>query len=74
MDRHALDLLNSLPERQRFVRGLRTWIGLKQIGIAYERNARQAGRPAYTVKGLVRLAMDGLLLVSGATMLWAARM
>ena len=61
MDRHALDLLNSLPERQRFVRGLRTWIGLRQTGIAYERDARQAGQPAYTFKALVKLAMDGLV-------------
>ena len=42
MDRSAVDLLNSLPERQRFVRGLRTWIGLRQTGVQYERNARAA--------------------------------
>ena len=44
LDNHsALNLLNSLPERQRFVRGLRTWVGLKQIGVVYERSARAAG-------------------------------
>lgn len=74
MDRHALDLLNSLPERQRFVRGLRTWIGLRQTGITYERDARQAGRPAYTLKGLMRLAMDGLVSFSSVPLRWVTRL
>lgn len=65
MDRSAVDLLNSLPEQQRFVRGLRTWIGLKQVGVEYERDARAAGQPAYTFKALVKLAMDGLVSFSG---------
>ena len=64
MDRRAVDLLNSLPERQRFVRGLRTWVGLKQTGLTCARDARAAGRPAYTLRGLVKLAMDGLVSFS----------
>ncbi len=64
MDRSAVDLLNALPERQRFVRGLRTWIGLKQSGVEYERDARQAGVPAYTFKALLKLAADGLVSFS----------
>jgi dolichol-phosphate mannosyltransferase len=64
MDRRAVDLLNSLPERQRFVRGLRTWVGLKQTGLTVERDARAAGRPAYTFRGLVKLAIDGLVSFS----------
>jgi glycosyltransferase involved in cell wall biosynthesis len=66
MDRKAVDLLNALPERQRFVRGLRTWIGLRQAGIAYERDARAAGVPQYTFTKLVKLAMDGLVSFSSA--------
>ena len=66
MDRSALNLLNSLPERQRFVRGLRTWVGLKQIGVEYERDARAAGVPQYTFRKLLKLAMDGLVSFSGA--------
>jgi dolichol-phosphate mannosyltransferase len=66
MDRSAVDLLNGLPERQRFVRGLRTWIGLKQTGVEYERQARQAGVPAYTLSKLLKLAADGLVSFSGA--------
>ena len=64
MDRSAVDLLNNLPEKQRFVRGLRTWVGLKQIGVEYERQARQAGEPQYTFTSLVKLAMDGLVSFS----------
>jgi dolichol-phosphate mannosyltransferase len=64
MDRSALDLLNSLPERQRFVRGLRTWVGLRQVGVEYERDARAAGEPQYTMTKLIKLAMDGLVSFS----------
>lgn len=64
MDRSAVHLLNHLPERQRFVRGLRTWVGLKQVGVEYERDARAAGVPQYTLKKLVKLAADGLVSFS----------
>lgn len=74
MDRRAVDLLNSLPERQRFVRGLRTWIGLRQAGIAYERDARAAGVPQYTLAKLLKLAMDGLVSFSAAPLRWVMRL
>jgi glycosyltransferase involved in cell wall biosynthesis len=74
MDRHAVTLLNSLPERQRFVRGLRAWIGLKQTSLPYERDARQAGAPAYTMKALIRLAMDGLVSFSSVPLRWVTRL
>lgn len=61
LNRKALDTLNSLPERVRFVRGLRSWIGFKQVGIPYERAARAAGEPKYTLISLIRLALDGLI-------------
>ena len=64
LDRSAVKLLNSLPERQRFVRGLRTWIGLRQVGVTYERHARAAGKPSYTFLSLFKLAMDGLISFS----------
>ncbi len=73
MDRTALDLLNALPERQRFVRGLRTWVGLKQVGVEYERDARQAGVPQYTFKSLVKLAMDGLVSFSSTPLRFVTR-
>ena len=61
MDRKVVDVLNALPERARFVRGLRTFVGFRQIGIAYERAARASGKPKYTLRALVRLAVDGLV-------------
>ena len=61
ISRRALDTLNALPERNRFVRGLRTWIGYRQIGIAYERHARAAGSPKYTLRGLINLGLDGVI-------------
>ena len=61
ISRRALDTLNALPERNRFVRGLRTWIGYRQVGLQYERHARAAGTPKYTVRSLVNLALDGVI-------------
>jgi len=61
MTRRALNTLNALPERNRFIRGLRTWIGYRQVGLAYERSARAAGRPKYTLRHLINLALDGVI-------------
>jgi dolichol-phosphate mannosyltransferase len=64
MDRRVVDVLNSMPERNRFVRGIRSWVGLNQVGLAYERQARYAGRPKYTFSRLLYLALDGLVSFS----------
>jgi dolichol-phosphate mannosyltransferase len=64
MDRRVVDLLQGMPERNRFVRGIRSWVGLNQVGLAYERQARHAGRPKYTFTRLVYLALDGLVSFS----------
>jgi len=66
MDRAVVDLLNAMPERNRFVRGLRSWIGFRQVGLEYERDARAAGKTKYTPAKLVRLALDGLVSFSAA--------
>lgn len=73
MDRSALSLLNYLPERQRFVRGLRTWVGLKQVGVEYERDARAAGVPQYTFRKLLKLAADGLVSFSSVPLRMVTR-
>jgi polyisoprenyl-phosphate glycosyltransferase len=57
----VVDAINSLPERNRFVRGLRTWVGFRQTGLAYERAARYAGQPKYTLRKLIGLASDGIV-------------
>ncbi len=65
MDRKVVDQLRALPERVRFVRGLRTFVGFRQVGLEYDRDARAAGAPKYTFRKLVGLAVDGLLNHSG---------
>jgi dolichol-phosphate mannosyltransferase len=64
MDRAFVDRLNALPERLRFVRGLRSWVGGRQIGVAVDRDVRRAGEPKYTMRKLMRLAIDGLVSFS----------
>jgi dolichol-phosphate mannosyltransferase len=64
MDRRVVDLLVGMPERNRFVRGIRSWVGLDQVGLAYERHARHAGRPKFTLTRLIYLALDGLVSFS----------
>jgi dolichol-phosphate mannosyltransferase len=64
MDRRVVSLLSRMPERNRFVRGLRTWVGLRQIGYEYEREARFAGESKYSLGKLFRLAFDGLISYS----------
>jgi glycosyltransferase involved in cell wall biosynthesis len=57
----VVDAINRLPERNRFVRGLRSWVGFRQTGMAYERQARFAGEPKYTLRKLVKLALSGII-------------
>jgi dolichol-phosphate mannosyltransferase len=64
MDRKVVDVLKHLPERMRFVRGLRTFVGFRQVGVSYERAAREAGQPKYSFRALARLAIDGLISFS----------
>ena len=64
MDRKVVAALNALPERLRFVRGLRSWVGFRQVGLPYERDARAAGRSKYTLRRLYFLATDGIASMS----------
>jgi len=61
LDRRVVQVLRRLPERQRFLRGLRAFAGFRQTGIRYERAARHAGRSKYSLRALFRLALDGLV-------------
>jgi len=58
--------LNGLPERLRYVRGLRAWIGGRQVSVDVDRDPRRAGKPQYTIAKLFRLAIDGLISFSYA--------
>ena len=64
LDRKVVAVINSLPERSRYLRGLRTWCGFKQTAIEFEREERAAGVPQYTFKKSFKLAMDGLFSFS----------
>ena len=60
IDRKVLNIINGLPEKNRFFRGLRAWIGFRQAGIEYERDARAAGSSKYSLRKLIGLAKDGI--------------
>jgi len=64
LDRRVAALLRSMPERNKFLRGLRAWAGFRQTGLEYERDARFAGAPKYTVLKLMKLALDGVISYS----------
>jgi glycosyltransferase involved in cell wall biosynthesis len=70
MDRRVVDLIKSMPERTRFVRGLRAWCGFRQIGIPYARAARAAGEPKYSFSKLTKLALDGVFSFSTLPLSW----
>jgi len=72
LSRRVVDAINRLPERQRYLRGLRAWVGFTQIGLDVERDARFAGEAKYSVGGLMRLALDGMLAFSVAPLRAAA--
>ncbi len=61
LDRRVANTLSSLKERNRFLRGLRSWVGFKQVGVEYEREARHAGVSKHTLRKLVRLALSGYI-------------
>lgn len=64
LDRKVIQVLNALPERNRYLRGLRAWAGFKQIGVTFERQARVAGNPQYTFTKSLKLALDGIFSFS----------
>lgn len=60
MSRRIVNVLNKMPEESRFIRGMRTWIGFKQIGIPYNRHERASGDSKYSFGKLVQLALNGI--------------
>ena len=60
MSRRIVDVLNKMPEESRYIRGMRTWIGFKQVGYEYERDERMAGDSKYSFKKLLQLAYNGI--------------
>lgn len=60
LSRKVVDILNKMPEESRYIRGMRAWTGFKQIGVAYERQERQAGESKYSWQMLWKLAYNGI--------------
>ncbi len=64
MDRTVVDALLSMPERDRFVRGMVSWLGFSQVGAPYRRAPRQAGVTKFSLFKMLRFAMDGIVSFS----------
>lgn len=60
MDRLAVDALLRMPERDRFVRGMISWVGFRQVAVPYARVPRWAGETKYPLKKMVRFALDAI--------------
>ncbi|MCC6422679.1 MAG: glycosyltransferase family 2 protein [Phycisphaerales bacterium] len=64
MDRAAVDQFNRLPERNRFIPGLRSWLGFRQGRVLYDRQDRAAGQPKQTLRKLIHYGMDAMISFS----------
>jgi polyisoprenyl-phosphate glycosyltransferase len=64
MDRQVVDILNQMPERDRYIRGLRSWVGFQQSSVIFDRDPRHAGEVQYTLTKSISLAISGLLSFS----------
>jgi len=64
LSRRVVEQLRLAPERQRFLRGLRSWVGFRQVGIPVERHERPTGHSKYSLRRLLGLAFDGIFAFS----------
>ncbi len=74
MDRAVIDQFNRLPERNRFIPGLRTWLGFKRTSVPYARQARAGGQPKQTLGRLIKYALDGMISFSYKPLRWVTYM
>jgi glycosyltransferase involved in cell wall biosynthesis len=73
MDRQVVEALKTLPERNRFMKGLFAWVGFRQIGVPYVRPGRAAGTSSWGYLKLMRFAIDGITSFSTAPLrVWTA--
>lgn len=64
MSRRVVNCLKAMPEHDRFIRGMVSWVGFKQIGIPYKRLPRFAGESKYPLRKMIRFSLDGILSFS----------
>jgi len=60
MRKNVVDVLNSMPESHRFIRGMVSWVGFRQVGLEYDRQERFAGQTKYPFKKMLRFAFDAI--------------
>jgi len=60
VSKRVLNHMNEMPERSRFIRGIRSWVGFKQVPYEYDRAGRAEGQTKYSFKSLFKLAYDGI--------------
>ncbi len=64
MDRKLVDILNRMPEQNKFIRGQISWAGFRQTYLEYDRDGRHAGETGYTYKKMFKFALDGITAFS----------
>jgi glycosyltransferase involved in cell wall biosynthesis len=70
MDRAVVTQFNKLPERNRFIPGLRSWLGFRQTSVLYDRQQRSAGSPKQSLANLAKYAMDAMFSFSYKPLRW----
>jgi dolichol-phosphate mannosyltransferase len=66
IDRRAMDAMTSMREHSRYLRGMSAWVGFDQTGVRYVRDGRYAGRTKYSLRKMVRFALEGIVSFSDA--------
>jgi glycosyltransferase involved in cell wall biosynthesis len=64
IDAKAADVLRNMREKDRFLRGMVSWVGFRQVPVEYEREERYAGETKYPLKKMIKLALDGIFSFS----------
>ncbi len=72
IDRKVVDSLKTMQEKNKFLRGLISWTGYKQIGVKYKRDARYAGKTNFTIRKMLRFAFDGICSFSRVPLRFAS--
>lgn len=66
IDKKVAEQMRAMPEHNRFLRGMVSWIGFKQIAVQFDRDERHAGETGYPLKKMIKFAMDGIMSFSSA--------
>ena len=70
IDRCVLNVMNAMPEHNRFLRGMGSWVGFRQYAFEYHRDKRFAGETKYPLKKMIKLAKDGIISFSNKPLEW----